>query len=95
MTDIEIEKHLARFIENIKARYPHKLNSIDLRFLYYVAVRELMKEKFPEGMNLSIPLNNALIFCATDTILRQSRDITWDILIELKTQKPYLGIKVA
>lgn len=85
---------LAPFISNIKLRYPKKLDKIDLRCLAVLGARELEKQKLPPEIPVSVLLNNALIFCATDSILRHSKDITWGILLELKTQKPYLGIDI-
>jgi len=91
-TDEQVEAYLSAFIGNIKARYPHKLAKIDLRFLLYVASKEIMKVGYTNYNDFLLMVNNALIFCASDSILRSSRNITWDILIELKTNKPFLGI---
>ena len=85
---------LKNFIENIEFRYPNKLKDIDLRCLYFIGMRDLKAQKFPHELNRSVLLSNALIFCASDAILKNSKDITWDLLVELKTHRPYLGIDI-
>ena len=94
MTDQEVEKALTQFIGNIKLRYPKKLKDIDLRCVYSIGMVDLKKQKLPVELPETILLNNALIFCAADHILKHSKDITWDLLLTLKTQKPYLGIDI-